>query len=469
MNLPIFLGGEAVETAQRLAVTCSYDGGNAGSTFLAGPAELERAIEAAQQAAPALKALPAWKRHEILMGSAARLRANRAEMGRLIALEACKPLRYALGEVDRALQVFEVAAEESRRMAGEYLRLDWTPAGTGRDAVVKWFPAGLVAGISPFNFPLNLAVHKVAPAFAAGCPIILKPSRNTPLSMLWMARLMAEAGLPAGALSVLPLDRDSGTQLVTDPRFAVLTFTGSPEVGWWMKSQAGRKRVVLELGGNAGVIIDRTADLAVAVPRIVTGAFAYAGQVCIHTQRIFVHEALFVEFSRRFVAAAAKLRIGPPAEAETDVTALIDEDSAKRVEAWVAEAREAGAQVLLGGRRNAAVYEPTILTATRPEMRVCCDEVFGPVVTLEPFADFGDALQRVNASRFGLQAGVFTDSLAHMQQAFDQLDVGGVIINDTPTFRVDHMPYGGVKDSGLGREGVKYAMADYLEMKVLVK
>ena len=469
MNLPIFLGGEAVETVRRLAVTCSYDGVSVGTTFLAGPAELERAIVAAQQAAPALRALPAWRRHEILMGSAARLRANRAEMGRLIALEACKPLRHALGEVDRALKVIEVAAEESRRMAGEYLRLDWTAAGTGRDAVVKWFPAGLVAGISPFNFPLNLAMHKVAPAIAAGCPIILKPSRNTPLSMLWMARLMAEAGLPAGALSVLPLDRESGSQLVTDPRFAVLTFTGSPEVGWWMKSQAGRKRVVLELGGNAGVIVDRSADLAVAVPRSVTGAFAYAGQVCIHTQRIFVHEALFAEFARRFVEAAATLRIGPPADAETDLTALIDEDNAKRVELWVNEAREAGAQVLLGGRRSGAVYEPTILTATRPEMRVCREEVFGPVVTLEPFAAFGEALRRVNDSRFGLQAGVFTDSLAHMQLAFDQLEVGGVIINDTPTFRVDHMPYGGVKESGFGREGVKYAMADYLEMKVLVK
>ncbi len=469
MHLPVFLGGELVETEQRLEITCSYDRSVVGSTFLAGPAELERAIALAQQAAPEMKALSAWKKHEILMGAAARLRANRADMGELIALEACKPLRYALGEVDRAIQVIEVAAEESRRFAGEYLKIDWTPSGTGRDAVVKWFPAGLVAGISPFNFPLNLAVHKVAPAIAAGCPVVLKPSRNTPLSMLWMAQLFAEAGLPAGALSVLPLDRKSGNQLVTDPRFAVLTFTGSPEVGWAMKNEAGRKRVVLELGGNAGVIVDSSANLDVAVPKIVTGAFAYSGQVCIHTQRVFVHETVFDDFAKRFVDAASKLRVGPPASAETDITAMIDEGNAVRVEHWVEEARQGGAEILLGGTRDGAVYPPTVLTKTAPDMRVVCEEVFGPVVILEKFATFAEAIARVNASRFGLQAGVFTDSLAHSQQAFEQLEVGGVIINDTPTFRVDHMPYGGIKDSGFGREGVKYAMADYMEMKVLVK
>lgn len=469
MHLPVFLGGQLVETAQRLEVTCSYDGKVVGSTFLAGPAELEKAIVLAQKAAPVMKALPAWKKHEILMGAEAGLRAKRAEMGELIASEACKPLRYALGEVDRAIQVIEVAAEESRRFAGEYLKIDWTPSGTGKDAVVKWFPAGLVAGISPFNFPLNLAVHKVAPAIAAGCPIVLKPSRNTPLSMLWMAQLFAEAGLPNGALSVLPLDRKSGNQLVTDPRFAVLTFTGSPEVGWKMKNEAGRKRVVLELGGNAGVIVDSSANLDVAVPKIVTGGFAYSGQVCIHTQRILVHEAVFDAFAKQFVEAASKLRLGPPALPDTDITSMIDAENAIRVERWVDEARQGGAEVLLGGTRDGAFHPPTILTRTKAEMRVACEEVFGPVVILEKFATFDEAIARVNDSRFGLQAGVFTDSLAHSQQAFEQLEVGGVILNDTPTFRVDHMPYGGIKDSGSGREGVKYAMADYMEMKVLVK
>lgn len=468
MTYKIFLAGEFVETSTPLDVKCSYDGSVAGTTFLAGPAELETAIKKAQEVLPVLKAMPSWKKYEILMKTAALLREHRSEAAKIIASEACKPLKYALGEVDRAVQTFEVAAEESRRFAGEFMKIDWTPAGNGKEAIVKWFPAGIVAGISPFNFPLNLAVHKIAPAIAAGCPIILKPSRNTPLSMLFLAQLMAQTDLPAGALSVLPLDRESGNRLVTDPRIAVLTFTGSPEVGWKMKNDAGKKKVVLELGGNAGLIVDESANLDLAVPKVLSGAFAFSGQVCIHTQRIFVHESCYNEFSTRFAEAAQKLKQGSPLETDTDISAMIDEANAVRVEAWVNEAVQGGAQVVCGGKRNGALYEPTVLIDTKPEMKVCQLEIFGPVVTLEKFTDFHEAVRLVNHSQFGLQAGVFTNSLANMQYAFNEIEAGGVIINDVPTFRVDHMPYGGIKDSGLGREGVKYAMMDYMEMKVCV-
>lgn len=468
MKIPVCVGGQGVETAQSLDVYCSYDQSLVGSTWLAGREELEKAIELAQAAFPLMKTMPSWQKHSILMKSAALLRAHKEEMAQIISGEASKPLKLALGEVDRAIQTFEVAAEESRRMAGEFMKIDWTQAGTGKEAVVKYFPAGIVSGISPFNFPLNLAIHKIAPAIAAGCPIILKPSRNTPLSMLRMAELMYQSGLPEGALSVLPLDRQSGNQMVTDPRFAVLTFTGSPEVGWKMKTEAGKKRVVLELGGNAGLIVDASADINLALPKVVAGAFSYSGQICIHTQRIYVHEEIFDSFALSFAEATKKLKMGSPFMAETDISSMIDEENAKRVEEWVNEAVAGGASILCGGKRQGATYEPTVLIDTKPEMNVCRMEIFGPVVTLEKFSDFNQAIQAVNDSRFGLQAGVFTDSHQHVKYAFEHLDVGGVLINDIPTFRVDHMPYGGIKDSGLGREGVKYAMMDYMEMKVLV-
>jgi len=468
MTFPICIGGEFIQTAQTLDVTCSYDGSLVGTTYLAGQPQLEKAIKMAEEVRAEMKEMPSWKKYDILMKSASALRLHKDEMAKIIAGEAAKPLKLALGEVDRAIQTFEVAAEESRRVAGEFMKIDWTQAGSGKEAIIKYFPAGIVSGISPFNFPLNLAIHKIAPAIAAGCPIILKPSRNTPLSMLYMAQLMAESGLPKGALSVLPLDRECGNQMVTDPRFAVLTFTGSPEVGWKMKTDAGKKKVVLELGGNAGVVVDKSADLNVAVPKVLAGAFAYAGQVCIHTQRIFVHEEIFDAFAKAFAEATSKLKMGSPFSADTDISSMIDEANAIRVESWVQDAVKDGAKILCGGKRTGAAFEPTVLIDTKPEMNVCCMEIFGPVVTLEKFSDYRQAIQQVNDSRFGLQAGVFTDSLDHMKYAFNTLDVGGVMINEVPTFRVDHAPYGGIKDSGLGREGVKYAMMDYMEMKILV-
>ncbi|MBU2650811.1 MAG: aldehyde dehydrogenase family protein, partial [Bacteroidetes bacterium] len=347
--------------------------------------------------------------------------------------------------------------------------IDWTPAGTGKEGIVGYFPIGLVAGISPFNFPLNLAVHKIAPAIAAGCPIILKPSSNTPLSTLLLATIIDQTELPKGAVSILPMDRKTGNLMVTDERFKLLSFTGSPEVGWKMKEDAGKKKVILELGGNAGVIVSNSANLEKAVPKCVNGGFAYSGQVCIHTQRIYVQEDVFERFADMFVEQTRKLNAGDPENPETDISVMIDEENAKRVEVWVQEAIDDGAAILCGGKRKAAYFEPTVLTNTRFDMKVCSLEIFGPVVVIEKYRSFQDAVNEINKGRFGLQTGVFTNRIDEMNMAFHDLEVGGVIINDVPTFRVDHMPYGGVKDSGLGREGVKYAMMDMLEPKILVK
>ena len=466
---PICIGGVFKTTSNTIDVINSYNGELIAKCSLAGKEDLEDAIDAAQSIEKEMAEMPSYKKQEILNGIADRLYSERDELAKILAQEACKPIKLALGEVYRAIQTFRIAAEECKRLPSEYIQLDWTPAGEGKEGLVKYFPVGLVSGISPFNFPLNLTVHKVAPAIAAGCPIILKPARSTPLSALELARIAYEAGLPKGAFSVLPMDREAGSQLVTDGRFNLLTFTGSPPVGWKMKDMAGKKRVVLELGGNAGVIVTETANLKKAVSKCVTGAFSYSGQVCIHTQRIYVHASIFDDFISSMATSTTKLIVGAPLDPNTDISAMIDEDNAKRVEDWVKEATEGGASIVCGGKRDGAIFEPTIITRTNPTMKVCCEEVFGPVVIIEPYSDFSKAVELVNSSPFGLQAGVFTNSINEENHAFQELKVGGVIINDVPTFRVDHMPYGGIKDSGLGREGVKYAMHDMLEPKLLVR
>lgn len=465
----VYCAGRFLTTPAPLMVHSPYNNRVVGQTWLAGMAEYTMAVEAAQAVRPLLLNQPAHERSSILNRLVALMQQEREVLARLIAGEAAKPWKYALGEVDRAIQTFLVSGEEARRIPGEHLQLDWTPAGNRKEGLVKWFPAGVVGGISPFNFPLNLASHKLGPAMAAGCPIILKPSTRTPLSLLHLARLIHEAGAPAGSVSILPMDRATGDLMVTDPRLAVLSFTGSPEVGWDMKARAGRKKVVLELGGNAGVIVDASADLNLAASKCLTGAFAYSGQVCIHTQRIFVHRSVFDPFTEALIQGASLLRRGDPEDIDTDISSMIDEGNACRVEAWIAEAIAGGARVLWGGTRTGNYVEPTILTGTRQEMKVCGLEVFGPVVSVEPFDHFIDAVDLVNSSRFGLQAGVFTDSLQSVNVAFAKLEVGGVIVNDVPTFRVDHMPYGGVKESGFGREGVRYAMLDMMEPRLLVK
>lgn len=465
----IYVAGKFRETADELPVTNPYNGNVIATTWLAGTEELEEAITAGRSAEKALAEMPVYRKYEMLAFISEALQKDHERLARVLAMESGKPLRYAIGEVKRAVQTFRVAAEESKRLPGEYLSLDWTAPGEGKEGWVKYFPVGLMAGISPFNFPLNLAVHKIAPALAAGNPVILKPARSTPLMVLELARIIDQLDLPEGAVSILPMDRNAGDRMVTDPRIRMLSFTGSPEVGWDMKQRAGKKKVLLELGGNAGVIVTESANLQQAVQRCLIGGFAYSGQVCIHAQRIFVEESVFEAFAEAFVQGVKNLKYGDPLDPETEISVMIDRENADRVDAWVQESVEHGAKILTGGKKRETWFEPTVLTRTHSEMKVCALEVFGPVVTLEKFTSFRDAIKAVNHSRYGLQAGVFTNRIDQMNEAFNNLEVGGVIINDVPIFRVDHMPYGGIKDSGFGREGVKYSIREMMEPRLLVK
>lgn len=464
----IYNAGKFISTEKTLEVSNPYDNSLVAKTYQAGNKELEEAIKAAESALKEMQYLPSYKRYEVLMQIAGGLTEERERLARVLAKESGKPLVYARGEIDRAAQTFVVAAEEAKRLPSEYMSLDWTASGKGKEGIVRYYPVGLIAGIAPFNFPLNLAVHKVAPAIAAGCPIILKPASSTPLSTLELAKIIDKTDLPKGAVSILPMDRESGNQLVTDERFKLLSFTGSPVVGWEMKKHAGKKKVVLELGGNAGVIVTETANMKKAIKQSLIGAFSYSGQVCIHAQRIYVQKNIFEDFVKEFIKETKGLKFGDPCDENTDVSSMIDEKNAIRIESWVNEAVKDGAKVLYGGERKGTFYTPTILSNTTLDMKVCALEAFGPIVVIEPFDSFNQAVDMVNTSVFGLQAGVFTNSLRDIKYAHDELDVGGVVINDIPTFRVDHMPYGGVKDSGLGREGVKYAMHDMLEPRILI-
>jgi glyceraldehyde-3-phosphate dehydrogenase (NADP+) len=346
--------------------------------------------------------------------------------------------------------------------------LDLLPSSKGRWGVTRRVPIGPIAGISPFNFPLNLALHKIAPAIASGNPIVLKPPTHDPLTMLTFAEMVDQVGLPKGAVSIMPMDRQVGDRLVTDDRFKLLSFTGSPDVGWDMKRRAGKKKVVLELGGNAGVVIDRDADIDNAVARVRVGAYAYAGQVCISVQRVYVHQDVYQEFCDKLVAAVQTITVGDPTDPDTDLGPMIDEKAAGRIDQWVQAAVAEGARVLTGGKADGRYYEPTVIADADPASFVCSREAFAPIVTVFPFTGWDEGLSRVNDSVFGLQAGVFTMNLEHALQAFDRLDVGGVIINDIPVYRIDHMPYGGVKDSGLSREGLRYAIEDMTEIRLMV-
>jgi glyceraldehyde-3-phosphate dehydrogenase (NADP+) len=369
--------------------------------------------------------------------------------------------------VARGALTFRTAAEEALRINGEWLPLDWSAANRGRSGIVRRYPIGPVAGISPFNFPLNLAAHKVAPAIAAGCSIVLKPPSKDPLVMLRVAGYLAETNLPKGAVSILPMDRPTGDRMVADDRFKLLSFTGSPSVGWKMKADAGKKKVVLELGGNAGAIVDETADLDWAVARLAFGAFAYSGQVCISVQRIYVVASVYEEFERRFVEKVRGVRMGSPLDPATDLGPMVDARAVARTHEWVGEALARGARALTGGEPDGLFYPPTVLVDVPKDARVCGEEVFAPVVNLFPVPDFAAAVAEINDSQFGLQCGVFTNDLERTLAAHDELEVGGVIINDVPTWRTDAMPYGGVKDSGLGREGLRWSIEDMTEPRLL--
>jgi glyceraldehyde-3-phosphate dehydrogenase (NADP+) len=453
-------------------VRSPFDGRVVGTTYLASPDQVERAAAGSIAGFAAMRALGAWERSAILRTTATAITARREELAALLSAEAGKPLRDALAEIDRGALTFRLAGEEAERMIGETIPLDLNAAGKDRLGITRRFPIGPVLGISPFNFPLNLAAHKVAPAIAAGCSIVLKPPSADPLIMLKVAEIMVEAGLPKGALSVIPTARAEADRLIDDERFRLLSFTGSPAIGWKMKARAGTKRVLLELGGNAACIIDASAQLDWAVKRTLVGSFAYAGQVCISVQRIFVHASIADEFERRLVAGAATLKVGDPADAATDVGPLIDDGAAVRTSEWIAEAVAGGARLLAGGAaldpKSPRLFTPTILADVPRTARICSEEAFAPVVLLERFSDFNEALSAVNASRYGLQCGLFSNDLAHVRRAFDELEVGGVIVNDVPTYRIDNMPYGGVKESGLGREGVRWAVEEMTELRLLV-
>jgi glyceraldehyde-3-phosphate dehydrogenase (NADP+) len=465
----IYLAGKWVDSPDRLEVANPADPSTpAGATYNATVAQYEEAVEAAAAAFEHTKVLPAYERGRALREISAGIKARREEIGRILSLEAGKPIRDALVEVDRATLTFRLGAEEAERMVGETIPLDLMPSSKGRVGITRRFPIGPVAAISPFNFPLNLAAHKLAPAIAAGCSIVLKPPSKDPLTMLTVAEIVDGVGLPAGAVSILPMTRELGDRMVADDRFKLLSFTGSPSVGWRMKERAGKKKVVLELGGNAGVIVDRTADLEWAVKRCVVGAFMYAGQVCISVQRMFVHEDVREAFLEQFTAGVAALHLGDPLDPVTDVGPMVDEAAAARTQRWVDEAVQLGGRVVAGGKANGAFFPPTILEHVPVEAQVCSNEAFAPLVVVFPFTDFGDAIRQVNDSFFGLQTGVFTNDLAHAWQAFNELEVGGVIVNDIPTYRIDHMPYGGVKDSGQGREGLRWSIEDMTELRIMV-
>ena len=465
----IYLAGRWVDSPDRLEIANPADPANpAGATYNATEEQYEEAVTAAVAAFEQTRVLPAYERGRALREISNGIKARREELGRVISLEAGKPIRDVLVEVDRAVLTFRLGAEEAERMTGQMIPLDLMASSKGRVGITRRFPIGPVAAISPFNFPLNLAAHKLAPAIAAGCSIVLKPPSKDPLTMLTVAEIVDGVGLPQGAVSILPMTRELGDKMVADDRFKLLTFTGSPSVGWRMKDRAGKKKVVLELGGNAGVIVDKSADLDWAVKRTLVGAFTYAGQVCISVQRLFVHEDVREAFLERFRAGVATLKLGDPLQPDTDLGPMVDDAAAARTQRWVDEAVQLGGRVVAGGKADGAFFEPTILENVPVEAQVCSNEAFAPLVVVFPFSDFGDAIRQVNDSFFGLQTGVFTNDLGNAWRAFNELEVGGVVVNDVPTYRIDHMPYGGVKDSGLGREGLRWAVEDMTELRIMV-
>ncbi|MEJ2665499.1 MAG: aldehyde dehydrogenase family protein [Deinococcales bacterium] len=462
-----FVAGQWLRTGDRLEVRSPYDGELVAVVHRAGPEQIEAAIAGATRAFQATRHMPAWQRSEALAAISAGIAAQREDLARTMALEAGKPIQAARGEVDRAVFTFKVASEETRRIYGEIVPLDWIPGLEGREAHVRQVPLGPVAGISPFNYPLNLVAHKVAPALAAGDAIVLRPASQTPLSALKLAAIVQESAFPDGAFSVVPSTTADAAPLVEDERIRLLTFTGSPAVGWALKGRAGRKRVTLELGGNAGVIVHKDADLGFAAERVTWGGFQYAGQSCVSVQRVYVHEDVYDAFKEALIPMVEGLTIGDPLDESTDVGPVIDAGAAERIGAWVVEARNGGARVLTGGESRGNLWPPTVLEEVRASMKVCAQEVFAPMIGLYRYADVGEAIRAVDDSDFGLQAGLFTNDWRVIRQAFDSLEVGGLNVNDVSTFRVDHMPYGGVKQSGAGREGLRYAIQEMSEMKLL--
>jgi len=465
---PLFIANRAQTPNTDIEVIDKFTGDVACRVPSAGPEHIEQAIAATVTATEPMAALPSHRRKAILRHCVDRFRERQDELALALCIEAGKPIKDSEGEVTRLIDTFEIAAEEATRIRGEVLPMDISPRAEGYRGMTQRVPIGPCSFITPFNFPLNLVAHKVAPAIACGCPFVLKPAEKTPIGALIIGEILAETDLPEGAFSVLPCDVKHAGPFTTDERLELLSFTGSDIVGKKLKSQAGMKRVVLELGGNAACIVDEGADLDDCVQRIIFGGYYQSGQSCVSVQRVLAHGSIYAELAEKLTAATKDLKSGNPLERETFIGPMINEEAAERVESWINEAVDGGARVLSGGTRAGAMVAATLLEYAPRDSKVCREEIFGPVVVLSRFDDFDAALADVNDSRYGLQAGVFTNDLRRMHRAWDKLRVGGVIINDVPSFRVDHMPYGGVKDSGIGREGIRSAIEDMTEVRLLV-
>ena len=466
---PYYLANKPAQPNTDLDVLDKYSGQVAARVALADSNAVEHAIAAAVSAEAPMRAMPPYARAKVLQHCIARFRERHDELAMALCIEAGKPIKDAEGEVSRLIDTFEVAAEEALRIDGEIVNLEISERAKGYRGFVQRVPVGACSFITPFNFPLNLVAHKVAPAIAAGCPFVLKPAEKTPIGALIIGEVLAETDLPPGAFSVLPCTVETAAPLITDDRLKLLSFTGG-QVGWKLKAQAGRKKVVLELGGNAAAIVDRDQrdTLDHVIERLIFGSYYQSGQSCIEVQRIYVHASIYDTVKTRFVDATRKLKSGDPKQRDVFLGPLIDEAAAKRLEGWIAEAREAGAKVLCGGGRNGNMLEATVLEDVPRDAKLNALEAFGPVTLLAKFEAFDDAIAAVNDSDYGLQAGVFTNDLKHAMRAWDGIVAGGVIVNDVPSFRVDNMPYGGVKLSGLGREGIRYAIEDMTERRLMV-
>jgi acyl-CoA reductase-like NAD-dependent aldehyde dehydrogenase len=465
---PFYIGGEWRESNRVCSIRNPFDGRPAGDVCQASAKDIDDAIGAATAAFATTRRSSAVERHGILGEIVRGIESRREDFAQMITLETGKPISLSRSEVERSIFTFSIAADESRRIGGDVLPLDLNSQSLGRFGLVRHFPLGPIGAITPFNFPLNLVAHKVAPAIAAGNTVVLKPSSNSPQVALMLAEVVAGSALVKEAFNVVPCAGDESSQLVEDQRIKLLTFTGSPAVGWPLKSRAGKKKVTLELGGNAGVIIEPDADVESALRKTVTGAFANAGQSCISVQRVYLHTSIWEHAKERLVALALQLVVGDPFNDRTTVGPMISEEAARKIEAWIGEAVQGGARLLCGGQRKGAILAPTILQDVAPGMKISCLEAFAPIMTIEPYERFEDAIERVNRSDYGLQAGLFSRDLHKALLAFETLQVGGVVLNDVPTYRIDHMPYGGVKDSGSGREGVRYAIEEMTELKLLV-
>ena len=467
-EFPMLVGGEWVRTGNPRTIRLPYDGTPVGEVYEADAALAERALAAAHAGAPAMAALTQYERAELLERMRRLLERDAQEFALLVCYETGKPIREARVEVERSQQTLIASADAARNLRGEVIPMDAAPIGKGRWGMTVREPLGVIGAITPFNVPLNLALHKIGPAFAAGNSVVHKPSTNTPLSALRLARLIEEAGAPKGAYNIITGSGSAlGPLVIKDPRVAMITFTGSVPVGEQIRAQIGLRRVTLELGSNSSVILEPDCDLDTMIPRCVTGSFSHSGQVCISVQNIYVHESIEKTFTERFIAATEKLQIGHPLVESTDISSLISLTEAERVEKWIERACARGARALLGGKRNNTTVEPTILTNVAPDLEVCCREVFGPVVVLHSYRKLAEAIDAVNSSEYGLQAGICTRDMGKAFDAARRIHVGGVIVNDVPTFRADHMPYGGVKKSGIGREGPQFVVEEMTELKLI--